>query len=267
MKIKSKEIVLMIIISLVMMLATTTITFADPGPITPPDIPNENKYPLSPHMPSGPTYVLTGEEHTYWTMVEGYSTKETGEKQDEIYVKFCWGSIECSTLTWTEEDWIGPFNTSERIEVSHIWSEPGNKYICAYSIYNPEQDAEYLKSSPYLEVFVTTELVADAGGPYEGKTQEAIEFVGQCSGGTPPYSYQWDLDNDGAYDDHSGRFASNIWHSPGSYVISLQVTDHIGDIASSTTEVVILKQGVTLLKIYKIFNEYPTFERLLNLFN
>ena len=49
------------------------------------------------------------------------------------------------------------------------------------------------------------ELVADAKGPYSGYTSENVYISGSATGGVSPYTYEWDLDDDGEYDDETGK--------------------------------------------------------------
>jgi fimbrial isopeptide formation D2 family protein/uncharacterized repeat protein (TIGR01451 family) len=72
-------------------------------------------------------------------------------------------------------------------------------------------------------------LVADAGGPYFGNIDGVIKLEGDATGGAPPYTYAWDLDNDGTFDDASGKTptvdVNDFWSKPGDYTIWLKVTD------------------------------------------
>ena len=68
-------------------------------------------------------------------------------------------------------------------------------------------------------------LEAEAGGPYCGVVNQSITFMGSAIGGTPPYLYRWDLNNDGEYNDDTGVTASKTWSTAGTYTIGLQVTD------------------------------------------
>jgi len=72
--------------------------------------------------------------------------------------------------------------------------------------------------------------IADANGPYSGLVGESIALDGTGSSdldGTI-VSYEWDLDNDGIYDDATGSTPSNSWSFDGTYPISLKVTDDEG---------------------------------------
>jgi hypothetical protein len=86
-------------------------------------------------------------------------------------------------------------------------------------------------------------LTADGGGPYSGVVGEDITLTGSAGGGTPPYTYAWDLDNDGEYDDATGENPSYSWESAGSFVIGLQVTDQAFATATDTATVIISGEG------------------------
>jgi len=88
-------------------------------------------------------------------------------------------------------------------------------------------------------VDVVCALTADAGGPYSGLIDEDIEIVGSANGGSPPYIYEWDLDNDGEYDDEAGNEIISSWDEPGTYEISLKVTDDEGRYDTDDTAVII----------------------------
>ncbi len=82
-------------------------------------------------------------------------------------------------------------------------------------------------------------LSAEAGGPYSGTTGATIALSGSASGGTSPYTYAWDLDNDGAYDDATGASPSYSWSAAGTYTIRLRVTDNASATATDNATVTI----------------------------
>ena len=82
-------------------------------------------------------------------------------------------------------------------------------------------------------------LTAEAGGPYSGVVGASIALSGSASGGTAPYTYAWDLDNDGAYDDATGASPSHSWDAVGIYTIGLQVTDNVSATATDTSTVTV----------------------------
>jgi hypothetical protein len=80
--------------------------------------------------------------------------------------------------------------------------------------------------------------IADPNGPYEGSVGVPIQLDGSKSyapggklypPGHPWYEtiakYEWDLDNDGKFDDSTDAKPSYSWNTPGTYSIGLKVTD------------------------------------------
>ena len=90
-----------------------------------------------------------------------------------------------------------------------------------------------------------TPPTADIGGPYQGVPNEEITL--DASSSTDPdgtiTSYEWDLNNDGQYDDATGVTTTYTWNTPGEYTIKLKVTDNDGATDTDTTTVTILKQN------------------------
>jgi uncharacterized repeat protein (TIGR01451 family)/fimbrial isopeptide formation D2 family protein len=95
----------------------------------------------------------------------------------------------------------------------------------------------YCTDSVTINGIQTEDLVADAGGPYDGDIDETINIAGDAIGGIPPYNYSWDLDNDFVYDDAYGKTTSNSWDSAGTFTIRLKVTDDIGSFDTDTSTV------------------------------
>ena len=94
--------------------------------------------------------------------------------------------------------------------------------------------------SQEIEIF-NIPPVADANGPYEGSPEEPILLDGSGSSdidGTID-SYDWDLDNDGQYDDITGVNPTPSWSTSGLHYISLRVTDDDGATDTNDTTVYI----------------------------
>ena len=86
-------------------------------------------------------------------------------------------------------------------------------------------------------------FTADAGGPYSGIVGESITLEGSASGGTPDYTYDWDLDNDGQYDDATGASPSYSWDTADIYTIGLRVTDDTAATATDTAMVTVTEEA------------------------
>jgi hypothetical protein len=81
--------------------------------------------------------------------------------------------------------------------------------------------------------------IADADGPYSGDVGESIQLDG--TGSYDPdgqiVSYEWDLDNDGQYDDATDAITSHSWPYRGVYTIGLKVTDDYGETDTDSASV------------------------------
>ncbi|MFC1502627.1 PKD domain-containing protein, partial [bacterium] len=102
----------------------------------------------------------------------------------------------------------------------------------------------------YDDLTVTVNNVAptaNSGGPYSAVINQPIQFNGSAAdpGTNDVLTYQWDLDNDGQYDDYTGRYPSRTYTTPGDYPISLRVTD--GDGGSDTDDTIVtVSEGVAV---------------------
>lgn len=87
--------------------------------------------------------------------------------------------------------------------------------------------------------------VADAGGPYSGEVNTAIQFYGSVTGGLGPFTYNWDY-GDGSQD--TGQNPTHTYTSLGDYDVSLTVID-----LNSQTDI-----DVTSANVYQAPEEYWT---------
>ncbi|MFQ5933553.1 MAG: PKD domain-containing protein, partial [Dehalococcoidia bacterium] len=83
--------------------------------------------------------------------------------------------------------------------------------------------------------------VADAGGPYEGDEGSPITLDG--SGSSDPDDsivlYEWDLDNDGEFDDATGVTTAVVFDEDGLFAVGLRVTDELGESDTDSAEVTV----------------------------
>jgi PKD repeat protein len=84
-------------------------------------------------------------------------------------------------------------------------------------------------------ILVSTVLHADfSASPTQGiagGTQFA--FTDASGGGTPPYTYQWDFDNNGTWDS-TAQNPTYAYSAPGNYTVTLKVTDAAGNTNTKT---------------------------------
>ena len=103
-----------------------------------------------------------------------------------------------------------------------------------------------LSGSAYIfDLSVNLPPVADAGGPYAA--DEGYEIVLDASASydldDDIVLYEWDLDNDGEYDDASGVTVTTVFNDNGVYPIGLSVTDSYGAFSTDSTTVVVNDLG------------------------
>ncbi len=83
--------------------------------------------------------------------------------------------------------------------------------------------------------------VANANGPYVANESTVVTF--DASGSSDPdedvITYEWNLDNDGEYDDATGVTVMNVYADNYFGVIAVRVTDEAGNTDSDTSSVTI----------------------------
>jgi len=84
--------------------------------------------------------------------------------------------------------------------------------------------------------------VADAGGPYT-YIDEGDSVTLDASGSSDPDDnivlYEWDLDDDGEYDDATGVTTDVVFDDNGTFTVGLRVTDEFGESDTDTAEVTV----------------------------
>ncbi len=73
---------------------------------------------------------------------------------------------------------------------------------------------------------------------FEGINASNVTFTPYVVNGTPPFSYQWDIDNDG-HTDYSTETISHIFTEEGEYLLRLIVTDADDVVMMNTTKITI----------------------------
>jgi len=90
--------------------------------------------------------------------------------------------------------------------------------------------------SGYLHAFGIGPLIVDAGGSYEGVTDQEIKFTGTVYGGMPPYSFHWDFGDSNTSDEQNPTHA---YSQAGIYTATFTVTDDEGNFSSDNATVTI----------------------------
>jgi len=138
--------------------------------------------------------------------------------------------VDGQTLWWNLTDYIlldgeclviefdvfaGENNCQPCINWAHIIANE-----CSGNIFEEEDSAT---------LYIDCAFIADAGGPYYSDIDESISITGSATGGALPYSYAWDMDDDGQYDDATGATTTWSWSESGCFIINLKVTDDDGE--------------------------------------
>jgi PKD repeat protein len=68
---------------------------------------------------------------------------------------------------------------------------------------------------------------------------ESIQMTGSATGGVTPYTYTWDFNNDGVYNDGVGVNPTYTWRASGTYTIHLKVNDTAGKNDTDSAQVTV----------------------------
>jgi len=135
------------------------------------------------------------------------------------------------SVTFTQP---GSFNVGLRVVDNAVLND-----LDGDDVQDPE---ERLDDFDFTRVTVTenTAPVADAGGPYVVDEGSSITLDASASSDPDfnPLTYEWDLDNDGAYDNATGLTTNFAALDDGTYTVGLRVSD--GLLEDTTTVDVIV---------------------------
>jgi len=137
--------------------------------------------------------------------------------------------------------------------ISHIYTAPGtyHGYIRVHMLGIPEFGIPPLYEWDYFTVIVSSPgapLAANAGGGslgyYEVSIGQYLTLSGSASGGTPPYTYQWDLGDGRTVDGQNPTVLYNAEDKDNpqsaTYTVTLTVIDGNYDTATDTVTINVL---------------------------
>lgn len=140
-----------------------------------------------------------------------------------------------------EETYSASELTEAIVEVSHIYPAQG-EYEWKITVQDGDGlsvEAEGIVSLDGPSVILSSDpfpplLTIDSG-------EASIDFLAEVSGGSAPYTYQWDLDGDGSADSGlEGDTASHTYTEGGDFKAAVTVTDSCGFTASDILTVVVV---------------------------
>ena len=143
------------------------------------------------------------------------------------------------TYAW-DLDGDGAYDDAFQAVTSETWGEPGSHTIALQittsgGVTDTDTASVTVNNLP---------PVVDAGGPYVGYEGASIALSGSGSDpGGGAVTYAWDLDGDGAHDDAFTLNPTYTWETPGTYTVSLAVTDAQGLVDTDTGSVTVNAMG------------------------
>ena len=141
---------------------------------------------------------------------------------------------------------LGDGRTSTEQNPIVEYKEPGT-----YTVTLTVTDSELNTATDTAQVVVhdIASLIARIVGPSNAMAGELVIFNGRASGGVPPYSYFWDF-GDGTTSTEENPH--HVYERPGTYTVTLTVTDSRGNEATDTMQVTVKGETTTEVEIKEI---------------
>jgi hypothetical protein len=223
--------------------------------------------PEKPTTPEGPDEWSQNVETTF-------STSAIEPNGEQVYYKFDWGDGEFS-------DWVGPYNSGEIGEASHIWTEIGDYEIRAIA-----KDVNGIQSEwsdpAYLSIVVNekpTKVVIE--GPSWGFGGTEYEFTFTSTDAESPeiyYRIDWDDGDDtgyiGPYSSGEAITLSHKWKLKDTYWVKAWAKDTMGAESNQASHNIIiltsashsyLTNPIFVQMVERLSMRFPSLNFLLNL--
>ena len=132
----------------------------------------------------------------------------------------------------------GSYDDATGVAVTWTWFTTGTKTI-GLKVSDTVGNADFATTT--VTVGPNNPPVADPNGPYAGVVGIPVNINGSGSYDPDPGDsiifYNWDMDNDGSYDDATGVAVTWTWFTTGTKTIGLKVSDTVGNADFATTTV------------------------------
>jgi len=121
----------------------------------------------------------------------------------------------------------------------------------AYTVRVRVTDDDGASATASATVTVGNAPTANAGGPYMGSegSDIALSAAASTDPGDDIIFYEWDLDNDGLFDDAAGVEVEFLAPDDGTYTVGLKVTDNTGGTSTDTATVTVWDVAPTVLAV------------------
>jgi hypothetical protein len=224
-----------------------------------------------PDIPDGPDDGMTGIKYTF-------SATTHDDEGDQIYYMFNWGDGE-------DSGWLGPYNSGDTGNASHIWMKGGNFEVRAKA--KDEYGRESDWSDPHIISIIENQIPTkpDIKGPTWGLGGKKYDFTFVSidpEGYDIYYKVDWDDNSNtgwiGLYNSGEIITLNHSWNKKGEYLIKAWAKDKSDDESvQATFRIKILTNDKSLQKnlgyrnlliiqiLQKLMGHFPLLEKLLNL--
>jgi len=141
------------------------------------------------------------------------------------------GGIAPYTFSWN----FGDGGSATGLTVTHAYTTAGT-FTTTLKV--TDSAGGSAKSSQTIPVTSNPALAASFSFvPMHPLTSQSISFRGVATGGASPYSYNWNFgDNSKA----TGATVTHTYNAPGTFIVSLNVTDNVGSLARTSQPITVL---------------------------